>query len=87
MATLHILHSATAATLQQILSLMSQHDSLLLLGDACYLANDPALPSGFMLRSTDLQLRGIPAPDHANPISDEQWIEQTLISDKSLSWF
>ena len=83
--TLHLIFSINGW--QQAKTLIGTGDKILLLQDACYLAQQN-LPQTHDLfaRSLDIKARNIKADPHIEVIDDEQWVTLTEHAHNTMSW-
>lgn len=84
--TLHQIFSANKSTLEKAIALADRDDILLLLGDGSYLAHLSIPGISLRVREKDLTGRGLP-DNNAQPVTDDEWLQLTLTTDKTLSWF
>lgn len=87
MATLHQLFSADPGTAARVSALSDNEDSLLLLGDGCYLIGALNSDRPLYALQHDLQERGLTPPADVRVISDDEWVQLTLTTDKQISWY
>lgn len=87
MATLHQLFSADPGTAARVSALSDNGDSLLLLGDGCYLIGAIKAECPLYALQNDLLERGLTPSADVRVISDEEWVQLTLTTDKQISWY
>lgn len=83
-STLHIVFSSVGW--QKAQSMVTDQDAVLLCGSA--IAMSAAIPSGCSLYvlTDDCQQVGLDAPDTAQAISDEAWVNLVLQHESKVSW-
>ncbi|MEC7546739.1 MAG: DsrH/TusB family sulfur metabolism protein [Pseudomonadota bacterium] len=82
--TIHMLFTTNQQTLSEASAMLKDKDTLLLVGNGCYLAGQVKHSSSFAL-SQDMTARG-QTNTAIKLISDSEWVELVASSEQVISW-